>query len=88
MSIYFRILKFVKPYKFVVLISLISSFLFVLMNAFSLWMISTLISTIMLQDNKAESKLVIDEGIYHKLENFAENLIGINYDIVNYKFNN
>ena len=76
MSIYFRILKFVKPYKFVVLISLISSFLFVLMNAFSLWMISTLISTIMLHENKTESTQILNEGIYHKLENFAENLIG------------
>lgn len=75
MSIYFRILKFVKPYKFVVLISLISSFLFVLMNAFSLWMISTFITTIMIP-NKSDSPQIVEEGLYQKLENFAQSLIG------------
>ena len=76
MNIYLRILKYVKPYKLIVFISLISSFLFVIMNAFSLWMISTLISTIMLQKEKVDHSKIINDSFYSKLENLAENLIG------------
>ena len=76
MNIYLRILKFVKPYKLVIFISLIASFLFVLMNAFSLWMVSTLISTIMIQDEKSSAPEILNEGLYYKLENFSQNLIG------------
>ena len=76
MNIYLRILKFVKPYKLVIFISLIASFLFVLMNAFSLWMVSTLISTIMINEENQSVPEVLKEGLYYKLENFAQNLIG------------
>lgn len=76
MNIYLRILNFVKPYKFMVFISLISSFLFVLMNAFSLWMVSSLMTTIMLPNNVNEKTEVINNGVYYKLESFAQNLIG------------
>ncbi len=78
MNIYLRILSYVKPYKFVVLISLISSFLFVLMNTFSLWLISSLVSTIMLKKNNSELNNVIDNKstLYHSLEDFSQNLIG------------
>ena len=76
MNIYLRILKFVKPYKLVVLVSLISSFLFVLMNAFSLWMISTFITTIMIQGENSKVSELLNDGIYYKLESFAQNLVG------------
>jgi ABC-type multidrug transport system fused ATPase/permease subunit len=76
MNIYLRILNYVKPYKFMVFISLISSFLFVLMNAFSLWMISSLITTIMLPVNSDKMTNIINNGIYFKLETLAQNLIG------------
>ncbi|MAJ45636.1 MAG: hypothetical protein CMF96_12965 [Candidatus Marinimicrobia bacterium] len=75
MSIYFKIFKFIKPYKFFVFISLISSFLFVLMNIFSLWMISTLISTIMLVESNSKTSQITNGGFYHKLEDFAGYLI-------------
>ena len=64
MNIYSRILNFVKPYKFMVFVSLISSFLFVLMNAFSLWMVSSLITTIMLPNNVNEKTEVINIKIF------------------------
>ena len=47
MNLYLRVLSYVKPYRLMVALSLLSSILFVLLNAFSFWMISSLISTIM-----------------------------------------
>jgi len=46
------------------------------MNAFSLWMVSSLITTIMLPNNVNEKTEVINNGVYYKLEFFAQNLIG------------
>ena len=41
------ILKFVKPYKWIIILSLFLSFLFVLLNTLSLWMISSLLSNVL-----------------------------------------
>ncbi|MBC8213330.1 MAG: hypothetical protein H8E71_01655, partial [Candidatus Marinimicrobia bacterium] len=50
MKLYLRILSFVKPYKVIAFLSIVASVFFVMMNAFSLWMISSLLSTIMQPD--------------------------------------
>ena len=47
MKIYLRILSFAKPYKLYVLISLIASILYVICNGLSLWLIGSLLSSIM-----------------------------------------
>ena len=79
MSLYFRILQFVKPYKPSVLLSLISSVLYVLINAFSLWMVSSLIGTIInpkeTQGNSVQD-IIADNSISGKFESIINNLIG------------
>ena len=79
MSLYFRILQFVKPYKPSVLLSLISSVLYVLINAFSLWMVSSLIGTIInpkiTQGNSVED-IIVDNSISGKFEGAINHLIG------------
>ena len=47
MKVYLRILAFAKPYKFYVLLSLIASILYVLTNGLSLWVIGSLLSSVM-----------------------------------------
>ncbi len=47
MKIYFRILKFAKPYKLFILISLVTSILYVITNGLSLWIIGSLLSSVM-----------------------------------------
>ncbi len=62
-----------------VLISLISSILFVVMNTFSLWMISSLIGTIMNPtsgNSSLQSKVIGELSINQKLEQLAQSLIG------------
>ena len=69
MSLYFRILKYVKPYRFAVFISLLSSFLYVMMNAISLWMVSSLISNIMTPGEATTNVIETSAGgIHQKLE--------------------
>ena len=47
MKIYFRILKFAKSYKLFILISLVTSILYVITNGLSLWLIGSLLSSVM-----------------------------------------
>ena len=47
MKIYFRILKFAKPYKLFILISIVTSILYVVTNGLSLWIIGSLLSSVM-----------------------------------------
>ena len=47
MKIYFRILKFATPYKLFIILSLVSSLLYVITNGLTLWLIGTLLSSIM-----------------------------------------
>jgi len=51
MKYYSKIIEFVKPYKWWLLVSLLFSFLYVIMNTASLWMVSSLISNILNPDN-------------------------------------
>ena len=77
MKLYFRILKFIKPYRFAVIASLLSSLLYVTMNAFSLWMVSSLISTIMMPSKASADTLHVGKlSILEKMEEFANYLIG------------
>ena len=46
MKLYFRILKYIRPYRTLVILSLLCSFIFIAMNSLSVWMIGSLISTI------------------------------------------
>ena len=74
MNLYFRVLGYVKPYRIILILSLISSLLFVFFNAFSLWMVSSLISTIM---NKGASNIIDhNNSINNKLESLSSFLIG------------
>ena len=59
-----------------VILSLLSSILFVLLNAFSRWMISSLISTIMNPGKESVIPTLQDESIHDKLEAFSFHLIG------------
>ena len=77
MRLYFRILRYVKPYRFSVFLSLLSSFLYVMMNAISLWMVSSLISNIMISENVTSIKIdSASGGIHQKLESLSAYLVG------------
>ena len=76
MNLYLRVLSYVKPYRLMVALSLLSSVLFVLLNAFSIWMISSLISTIMNPGKGSAVISVQDSTLLYKLETFTRQLIG------------
>ena len=76
MKLYLRVLSYVKPYRLMVVLSLLSSVLFVLLNAFSLWMISSLISTIMNPETSNSQVPLTDLSYNDKLEAFTYQLIG------------
>ena len=46
MKLYLRILKYIKPYRTLIILSLMCSLIFIAMNSLSVWMIGSLISTI------------------------------------------
>ncbi len=47
MKIYLRILEFAKPYRIYIVLSILASFLYVLTNGLSLWIIGSLLSSVM-----------------------------------------
>ena len=76
MNLYLKVLSYVKPYRLMVALSLVSSVLFVLLNAFSIWMITSLISTIMNPRKGSAVISVQDSTLLYKLETFTRQLIG------------
>ena len=65
MKTFIRLLKLAIPYKIMVIIASISSILFGLFNAMSLWVVGSLIGTIMgAEDNLSEH--VENSSIIHK----------------------
>jgi ABC-type multidrug transport system fused ATPase/permease subunit len=77
MKLYLRILAYVKPYRISAILSIIASFFFVIMNAFSLWMISSLLTTVMSPDTTRVVPIISDSSsIVNRLEYFAYQLIG------------
>ena len=73
MEHYKKILAFVKPYTSVVLVSLFFSFLYVIMNTSSLWMVSSLISNILDPNVLSSSN---SNGIIQQLESYTLYIIG------------
>ena len=73
MEHYKKILAFVKPYTSVVLVSLFFSFLYVIMNASSLWMVSSLISNILDPNVLSSSN---SNSIIQQLESYTLYIIG------------
>ncbi len=76
MNIYSRIFNYIRPYRLIVLLSLIASFFYACLNTFSFWMISSLITTIMQPDGKKELIKQTTLSINEKLENITYSLIG------------
>ena len=59
-----------------VALSLLSSLLFVMFNAFSIWMVSTLISTIMNPGKSVPPNVLSTASLHEKMEGLAYQLIG------------
>ena len=73
MKHYKKILAYAKPYTGTVLISLFFSFLYVIMNTSSLWMVSSLISSILAPNVLTNPST---NNIIQKLENYTLYIIG------------
>ena len=67
MKSYLRILSYCKPYKLMVLASIVSSFLFALFNALSIWLVGSLITSIMLP---GDEKAIKDDSFFSSFESF------------------
>ena len=59
-----------------VALSLLSSILFVMFNAFSIWMVSTLISTIMNPGKSVTPNVLSTASLHEKMEGLTHQLIG------------
>ena len=73
MRYYSKIIEFVKPYKWWLLLSLLFSFLYVIMNTASLWMVSSLISNILNPNNFSDPS---NNSVIGYLEKLTLQLIG------------
>ena len=67
MRTYLKILTFCKPYKAMIVICVISSFLFALLNALSIWLVGSLITSIMLPGNSSNKN---DDSALSSFESF------------------
>ena len=67
MKSYLRILSFCKPYKLMVFISILASFLFAILNALSIWLVGSLITSIMDPNNNSRTS---DESMFSNFESF------------------
>ena len=79
MSSFRRILQFIKPYKYLVIISLVASLVFAVMNGTSVWMVGTLMDKIISSNSGEFSDIVKDvpdENFNQILKNWTEKLIG------------
>ena len=73
MKYYYKIIGFVAPYKWWLSLSLLFSFLYVIMNTASLWMVSSLISSIL---NPSDFSSVSNNSIIAYLETLTLEIIG------------
>ena len=72
-----RIFNYTKPYKLKMIFSLLLSLIFVFLNAISLWMIGTLLSTILKSnDTNNVPNLVDKNSIIIKFEKITDSLLG------------
>ena len=67
MRTYLKILTFCKPYKVMIVICVISSFSFALLNALSIWLVGSLITSIMLPGNSSNKN---DDSMLSSFESF------------------
>ena len=65
MKSYLRILSYCKPYKLMVFISILSSLLFALFNAMSIWLVGSLITSIMMPNKESGDS----SSMFSSLEN-------------------
>tara|TARA_Y100000996_G_scaffold141864_2_gene108576 strand:- start:4643 stop:6469 length:1827 start_codon:yes stop_codon:yes gene_type:complete len=83
MKYFIKIFSFAKPYKLQIALSLLCSSIFVIMNTASLWMISSLLSTI-LNPGKINTELSINSSknsIITYFEKLTNNMLGNGDDI-------
>jgi len=74
MRTFFRILGFAKPYSFKVIIAFISSIFYSIFNAMSLWVVSSLIGTIMGYENSTITNLN-PTSFHNKIDSLFDKLL-------------
>ena len=79
MKIFLRILKLTIPYKITILLAFLSSILFGLFNAFSLWVVGSLIGTLMGAKETTINNLDNASSFHQKLDYYFDQLF-INSD--------
>ena len=76
MNTFIRILSFTKPYKITVFIAFIASFFYGLFNAISLWVVGSLIDTIMGSGKiNTHSNIIEQNNLIDKLGNYFEQIL-------------
>ena len=83
MSSFIRILSFSKPYKFTVFTAFIASFFYGLFNAISLWVVGSLIGTIMGSKTIDDNSIIKEQNnLINRLGDYFEQILN-NADSVN-----
>ena len=77
MKVYLRLLSFVKPFKIFVLFSILSSVLYVLTNGLSLWIIGSLLSSVM-SDSITNLQSINPNSFTDRINNFLFSYINTN----------
>ena len=77
MKVYLRLLSFVKPFKIFVFFSIISSVLYVLTNGLSLWIIGSLLSSVM-SDSITNLQTINPSSFTERINNFLFSYIDTN----------
>ena len=74
MQTFKRILTYTKSYKLFIGLSALCSVTYVILNAFSVWLIGTMLSNIMTQNtNKIDTPSSINEHLNHFIQNMVGN---------------
>ena len=76
MNTFIRILGFTNPYKMTVLIAFIASFFYGLFNAISLWVVGSLIGTIMGSNKNSDHSIIMEQNnLIDKFGNYFEQIL-------------
>ena len=82
MKTFKRILSFSKPYKLIVILAFIASFFYGLFNAVSLWVVGSLIGTIMGANTVVKSSTIsTSNNLVNQLENYFESILNNSNEI-------
>ena len=79
-STYKRVFKYAKPYKLLLIFSIFSSFLYVILNSASIWMIGSLINKILIPTSDSfvlDPKIENSTSLNLKLKEITNSLIGM-----------